>query len=222
MKNLTLLIILVFSILSSSVLAQTPGVTSFSGGSQFSSFYGSALGDVIGYRFTVSSSISVTDLGIWNNDNNGGVDSDHMVGIWDGSGTLLTSGTVTTAGTVVGDWIYAPVTPVTLDPGQTYTAGAMYTVNDNDNYVSSPSSVNSATEVTVVNGVFPLSGDLGFVYPTENSTNLARFGPNFLFGPAIPPAVPTLSEWGLIILTLLLLTAGTLALRYRKRMSPVT
>jgi hypothetical protein len=161
-------------------------VTGFSGGTQFNLYYGGSTGDVVGYRFTVSGALplEVSDLGVWNQDTAAGgpgLTSDHEVGIWDSAQALLTSVTVTPAGTVVGDWTYASVTPVTLNPGETYTIGALYTGTDNDSYISSASSMTTAPEITFLNSVYPAAGSLGFVYPTSDSTSFGRFGPNFLY-----------------------------------------
>lgn len=160
--------------------ASGQAVTSISGGGSFPIYYGGSTGDVIGYRFDVTSSIVVTDLGVWNADADG-LTSDHMIGIWDSTQTLLTSNTAGPADTPVGDWTYAPTANVTLNPGETYTIGALYTSTDGDSYISGPSSITTAPEVNVIGGVFPSAGSLGFVYPTEDTANQGRYGPNFLF-----------------------------------------
>jgi len=159
-------------------------VTGFTGGSQYPLYHGGSTGDVVGYRFTVSNPLEVSDLGVWNQDTaagGAGLTSSHEVGIWDASQALIASVTVTTGGTVVGAWTYASITPVTLSPGQTYTVGALYTGTDNDSYISGASSMTTAPEVTWVQSVYPLAGSLGFSYPGNNSTSFGRFGPNFLF-----------------------------------------
>jgi hypothetical protein len=158
-------------------------ITGFSGGTEYDSYYGSASGDVIGWRFTVSQQIWVSDLGVWNADQTGGLESPHIVGIWDESQTLLDSVTVDNAGTVVGDWMYYTVTPFTLMPGETYTIGALYFSGDDDWYISGASSVASATEVTWLNSVYPAAAEMGFVFPTLDSaaSSGGRFGPNFIF-----------------------------------------
>ena len=123
-------------------------VTGFSGGTEYDSYYGSSAGDVVGWRFTVAVGIEVTDLGVWNADQTGGVESPHEVGIWDGSEALLTSVIVDGTGTVVGDWIYASITPVAINPGETYTIGALYFSGDDDWYISGASSLTTEPDVT--------------------------------------------------------------------------
>lgn len=158
-------------------------ITGFSGGSEYESYYGSLAGDVVGWRFTVSAPIVVTHLGVWNADQTGGAEAAHQVGIWDSSQTLLTSGTVDATGTVAGDWIYTTVAAATLSPGETYTIGALYVSGAGDFYISSASSMTTAPEITFGGAVYPFEGELGFVYPTEDSgpTSYGRFGPNFFF-----------------------------------------
>ncbi|HSN56719.1 MAG TPA: hypothetical protein VLT32_18760, partial [Candidatus Sulfomarinibacteraceae bacterium] len=111
-----------------------------------------------------------------------GLTSTHQVGIWDQAQALVASVTVDPAtGTAIGQWTYGAITPVTLTPGQTYTAGALYTGTDNDNYISGASSLTTDPNVTWVQSVYPAAGSLGFAYPASNSTSNGRFGPNFTF-----------------------------------------
>lgn len=166
--------------------AMGQGITGFVGGGEYPIYYGDSTGDVLGFRFEVTAPLEIAMLGVWNADTSAsgaGLDSTHEVGIWDGSQTLVTSVTVDpTAGTVIGDWTYASVTPVTLTPGQVYTAGALYTATDNDNYISSASSVTTDPNVLFLNAIYPSAGDLGLVYPTMDSAGSnGRFGPNFTF-----------------------------------------
>jgi len=173
------------------ILAMTPlawgqAVTGFTGGSEFDSYYGSVAGDVVGFRFTVTESLYVTDLGVWNADTNAagaGLTIAHDVGIWDAQGVLIAQVLVDpTTGTVVGDWMYESITPIFLDPGILYTIGAIYYTADGDNYVSSASSMTTIPEVVFSNSVYPAAAELGFVYPTSDSASFGRFGPNFIVG----------------------------------------
>jgi hypothetical protein len=160
-------------------------VTGFTGGAQYGIYHGGSTGDVVGFRFTVSAPLEVAQLGVWNADTAtgaAGLTASHEVGIWDASQALLASATVDPAtGTVIGQWTYAAITPVTLMPGQTYTAGTLYTSTDNDSYISGATSLTTDPNVTWVQSVYPAAGSLGFVYPASNSTSNGRFGPNFTF-----------------------------------------
>lgn len=195
-------------------LASAQAIESFTGGNSWAIYYGGSTGDVVGFRFQVNTPVMVTSLGVWNGDNDG-LSSDHMVGIWDGT-TQIISATVTPAGTVNGDFRYVGISPVTLLPGKTYTAGAMYTASDNDQYISTAGTLSVAPELVFLNAVFPSTGDLGFVYPTEDSPgNFGRFGPNMIFTAANPVAVPTLSMVGL--LTLIIGLGGITIINHRRR-----
>ncbi len=203
--------------------ASAQAIQSFTGGSEFVIFYGGSTGDVVGYRFTVATDIGVTDLGVWDGDSvgAGGLDNDHMVGIWDDTMTLIASATVTPASPATGDFRYEAITPVILTTGVTYTAGAMYTATDDDAYISSPT-ITADPDITFVNAVFPSVGSLGFVYPENDSVgNPGRIGPNFIFGPPTiggPPTVeiPTLGAFGLVALLLGLGGAAVAIIRRRK------
>ena len=174
-------------IAGASSVASGQAITGFTGGSQFFSYYTpTTAGDVVGYRFEVTEEITVTDLGVWNADNTGGLTAEHEIGIWDSSENLLAQGRVLLSGQVVGDWTYVSIAPITLVPGETYTAGALYNeggISDGDNYISSATSVQTSAEVVWLNGVYPLVADLGFVFPALDSapTSGGRFGPNFLY-----------------------------------------
>ena len=171
-------------------------ITGFTGGSQYDSYYGDPAGDVVGWRFTVTEQLEITALGVWNNDLTGGIESPHQVGIWDESQTLITSVSVDNTGTVVTDWIYASITPLIVNSGETYTIGALYFAGDNDYYISSASSMTTDPSVTWLNAVYPTGGDLGFVYPGLDSaaSSRGRFGPNFIFD--LTPLERT--SWGAI------------------------
>lgn len=172
--------LILICILGLTAVASGQAVTGFSGGSQYGSYYGDPPGDVVGYRFTVSAPLEVSDLGIWNADSTG-LNAAHQVGIWDASQVLVASASPGPGGTVVGQWTYASITPVTLSPGQTYTIGGLYTATDGDSYISGATSMTTAPEVTWVQSTYPASAGLGFAYPASNSTSAGRFGPNFLF-----------------------------------------
>jgi len=166
------------------VLAQTPGLLSFSGGSTYSSYYGSAPpeGDVIGWEFAVNDNITVTDLGAWNDSISGMLDT-HKVGIWDMNENLLGMVVVDPTDPLVDDFRYHSLaTPLALTAGENYVIGAGgYYSAGNDWYVSSASSASWSPEITFQNSRYPLAIDMGFVFPASISGSIGRFGPNFLF-----------------------------------------
>lgn len=170
-----------FMVLVCASVAWGQAITGFAGGYEYNIYHSGSTGDVIGWRFTVDVQIEISDLGVWNNDNTGCMDTPHPVGLWDGSHTLITYVIVDPTGTVVGDWIYASITPVVINPTETYTIGALYYSDDNDLYISSATSMTTDPNVTFVNSVYPATGSLGFVYPELNTSSFGRFGPNFIF-----------------------------------------
>jgi hypothetical protein len=165
--------------------AMGQAVTGFTGGNQYNVYYTGTTGDTIGFRFEVTAPLEVAMLGVWNEDTaagGAGLTTPHQVGIWDASQALVTSATVDPAtGTVIGGWIYAAVTPVTLSPGQVYTAGVLYTEIDNDSYISSATSMSVDPSVLFIQSVYPTATSLGFAYPAGTSGSFGRFGPNFTF-----------------------------------------
>lgn len=183
-KTLVVAVTLVCLVLCGSAFAQTPVVTGFTGGGgPFGSFYGTLLpsGDTVGYRFTADANIIITDLGIVD-DFDGTLDSSHQVGLWRNSDqVLLASTTVSSADTLFNGFWYASVTDVQLVQGGEYTLGAVYAGDDNDSYISGPSSITTSS-ISGTTGTEPGAGDLGFIYPPVTSGgNLGRIGPNALY-----------------------------------------
>lgn len=116
--------------------------------------WGSPISLVYGHRFTMSSSITATALGLFDKDNDGFTES-HQVGLWNDAGSLLASvtfgpgqaGTVgpgTQSGTPA-DWVmrYLDITDLLLEAGQSYWLAASYSVPMND-AVGLASSVSSS------------------------------------------------------------------------------
>lgn len=171
-----------------SVAVAGPAITSVSGGSAFGGFYGGALDDVVGFRFTADVDMFVTDLGIVNDLADGVLDARHTIGLWRNSDqALLASVTVDSSGTLISNFYYESIGSVMLSAGGQYTLGATYNINDGDSYVSGPSL--GLDGISGTTAVFPAAGDLGFVYPTEESGgNQGRIGPNMIWEPIPAPA----------------------------------
>jgi hypothetical protein len=164
-------------------------ITQHSGGIEFPSFYGSSTADVVGFRFTVVEAIEVIRLGVWNADTSvghSGLSAPHHVGIWDPSQSLVASAVVYPAtATAIGDWSYTAIPSVVLLPGQTYTIGATYSVDDNDSFVWGAGSMATHPAVVWTGSAYPAGGGLGFTYPAMGSTTLGGFGPNFAFNTGV-------------------------------------
>jgi len=177
-------------------------ITGFSGGTQFTSWGGGAIGDTIGWRFTVNQDIIVTDLGIWNADTdatNPGLTADHPVAIWDlNTATMLTSGIAGPGGSAIGEWTYDDTPDIVLLAGTTYVIGAFYIFDDGDNYISTAAGLTTDPDVNFGGAHSPSVSDNGFAFPDDFSGagSIGRFGPNFLFTPVPAPASAVLLGLG--------------------------
>jgi hypothetical protein len=168
----------------SSAYAQTPAL-SFTGNGGLA---GAGSPRTIGYQFTVTNPISVSSLGIWDNNNNG-LSESHMEGIFTAAGTLLASATIPsgTAAALLNGFRYVTIPSLILLPG-TYDIGALYassadlTAVDATGFSTDPniSLVGSrGTSSGFGNPTLPLGHDPG------------NFGSNFLLA-AVPESGATL------------------------------
>lgn len=155
----------------------------------------------LGYELTTGSSgLSVSSLGLW--DQNGdGLAGAHNIGLYNASGGLLGQVTVTagTGSTLVGGFRYADLlAPLTLLPNTTYVLAAAYNSEDVYSYYDSFSPVGSHVSggVTIGFGRYEAGSTLQF--PT--TTTSARYtGPNFLYT-AVPEPTALLPLAGLAML----------------------
>lgn len=178
------------------VLDFTGGAAFFSGGN-----------NTLGWEFNLSTTVSVTDLGVFDEGNNGFIDT-HPVGLWTTGGTLLASTTLASgaSGTPVvsasgfGAFRYNAVAPVVLTPGN-YVLGAQYpTAAGGDAVRSEVSSVALASGFTFVQGRF-ISGT-GFAFPTGTfATSGGHFGPNLRFSAVATSAAPEPASLALLALS---------------------
>jgi hypothetical protein len=171
-------------------------------------------GATIGWEFTVSEPITVTSLGVWDESGDGFAD-DHQVGIWLSSGGApLVSTTVTSANPLTNGFRYQSITPFTLQPG-TYVIGS-YMPTGND-YGTSLASYSTQSPITYTRNLY-LYGS-GFTIPTDEWVGYdgGNFGPNFQFVSA-STAVPTMTEWGMIIFMTLAGFGSAYYLRRQRRL----
>jgi hypothetical protein len=157
-----------------------------------------------GWAFTLSSSVLLTDLGVWDgpNGSNGSVGDgllqSHMVTIWTSTGTqvLGAQGTVPsgTGATLTNGFRYVSIAPVLL-PAGSYTIGAFFPAGGPDRWALDATTVTTAAGVTY-NGS---SAGFGNAFPPSTSDPNSYFGPNFQF--TIPTSVPdSASTWTLLLL----------------------
>jgi len=141
----------------------------------------------LGYSFLVNSPITVTGLGVFD-DNSDGLNVSHDVGLWDASGNLLASTTVA-AGTVAplnGFYRMASISGVSLTAGNIYYVGSVNGI-DNDGWLQDPSSLVAAPEITYLSRQYEFSGG-GLVFPDlVGSGSTGYFGGNFEFGTSTVP-----------------------------------
>ncbi|WP_309712591.1 DUF4082 domain-containing protein [Armatimonas sp.] len=174
-------------------------------------------GFTVGYTFTVgASAISVTDLGFWDQDQDG-LFLSHPITIWNGSGTSLGTATVPSGTGATLDNAYRYVSlggsPIALAAGQTYTIGAFFPnpgfPNPSDN---SPDSI-SGGSITAASGI--ALGAARFnpfnAFPTGDIVGTGQYmAPNFKFTASGGGAAP---EPG----TLALLALGGVAVLAKRR-----
>jgi hypothetical protein len=149
-----------------------------------------------GWAFTISSPVLVTQLGLWDQGNNG-LNASHVVTIWTSTGTLMAQTTIPsgTGATLIDGFRYVSITSILL-PAGSYTIGGFYGRLD-DRFAIHPSTITTASGVTY-NGSRSRSG---FAFPSGNFFGNVNsyFGPNFQFTTAV--ATPDSgSTWVLLLL----------------------
>lgn len=165
----------------------------------------------IGWRFQVNTNIAITSLGVYD-ENSDGLNSSHPVGLYNDAGILLASVTVPsgTAGTLVNNFRYANLgSTLYLTSGQIYRVAALHLIAGGDNYSGcfSPCGDSYPPEISYLGNRF--TGSPVLVFPTGNQANIVAgiHGGNFLFSLTV---VPTLGQWGLIILGLLIISISSI------------
>jgi hypothetical protein len=152
-------------------------------------------GFTLGTAFTVgSSSAKVTSLGAWDNGSDG-LSFAKPVAIWDSGGTMIASATVPagTAGTLVGEFRYTSITPVTLTAGQQYTAGVYYSAADTDSLHDHTGTPTMSSDFTGYVAVFTGSNTVGSISrPTGGATGAEYIGPSFQYAVPEPASIGTM------------------------------
>ncbi len=154
-------LLLVTCVVMTSVPAAAQGnaITSIVGGSPFSGDW------VLGYRFTVNSSVIVDELGILEQSGNLTLDNSQpaSVGLWTASGTLLSEASVPETTPLSGNGYYVPVAPVVLTPGSYVIAINVFATGEP---VLSNASVVMAPELAFEQAVYEFTTTL--VFPTAS------------------------------------------------------
>ena len=165
------------------------------------------IGDTtLGWAFTLSSPVLLTDLGLWD-ENGTGLAESHLVTVWTSTGIQEAQGTIPsgTAGTTpTNGFRYVSVLPVLL-PAGSYTIGAFFRDGGPDRFIVDASTT-TAPGVTY-NGS---RSELGNAFPPGDTVGAtdSYFGPNFQFTTPVstPDSGPT---FGLLCLSLIALLGAT-------------
>lgn len=187
-------------------------IVSTTGGTAFNAF---ALDETVGFTFDVLEDIDVTALG-WNAAG-GSIDSNHRVGIWNTSGTLLASTVVTSASATLGGFGYSALAggPLRLTVGS-YVIGGRDRLFDGDTYLSGFTAVSTSPSIALT-GAARSTLLSGFSYPSVQAQGtLGRVGPNFQFTSVA--GVPEPATWAFMILGFGAI-GGALRSRRRTRVS---
>ena len=179
----------------------------------------------LGFSFyVVSTDILVTSLGYYDGPNSAaanvpgytadGLLNAHAVGIWDGTGALVTSAIVPTSGTTtVGDFQFIPITPVTLLAGGAYTLGGLVTNADangtGDVFFDAQNNlaISAGPDVNIYDGPYSPVDGVNLQEPLQPAQGY--IGGNFQYSIAPEPG------------SLSLLACSGLALAFRRRRASV-
>ncbi len=160
---------------------------------QFSNDGGFANGytGTLGWQFTANQNLTLTQFGIYNAGMP--VTSPHSVGLFDLSGTLLTSGLVgpTSSDTVNGFFDFASTTPYHLWAGHSYIIGELLSADDFFYY--NPSSITTDPGITYVQTQYDPVNSPGLTFPSATDfpgNGYGYFGPNFTVEPMVATVTP--------------------------------
>ncbi len=150
-----------------------------------------------GWQFTVTSPITVTELGYY--DPNGKLKSNHDVGIFASDGSLLLSTTITAGKYTTEDgFAFVAVPSFTLADG-TYVIGGD-SFDSKDPFIFSASSLLPIPEITLgETGLYTFGST--FTLPATNVASATYMGPDFEV--SSPTAVPESSSFSMLVCAVL-------------------
>jgi hypothetical protein len=199
MKTQVRLMILVTSLTAGSLVA-TPVLTFNTAGASS----GNENDQSVGWEFNVLAPITVTGLG-WYDQNADGLQLAHTVGIWNSSGTLLTSALVAQGTTDPLDGLFRTIaiTPLILAPGTGYIVGGQ-NFNANTEQLAFGVTPTTVSSISFVAGQFSNIDGI-FERPT-NPTGVPTccWGPSFSITGVPEPNAAALCGFGLVPLGLVM------------------
>ena len=178
-------------------------------------------GTTIGYSITLTNSVTITGIGVWDSGSNGiGVST--QAGIWDAMGSLLTSAFVDDMSTPVasaeasGRWLFTSIPSLVLGPG-TYFVGNLFIENGllaqlGPAFGGAPLSALTQSGVSVGGSVLTDTFSTGFGAPLSFYTTGLAVGTTLMTEDLQISAAP---EPGSVALVLAGLTA--VGVRYRRK-----
>ena len=180
----------------------------------------------LGWSFSLSTSVSVTQLGVWDGPNQpidaapsiepvgvsggpvtvgDGLLSGELITIWTSTGTFITSATVPAAGgTLDSGFRYVSIAPTLLGAGN-YVIGAYYGANNQDRNAAITNNITTAPQVTYGQGM----AGAGNAFPVGPFAGGGIWGPNFQFVAPTNGVPETGASWALLAISL----GGILGLR---------
>jgi hypothetical protein len=151
---------------------------------------------VHGVQFTVGGQdIEISQLGVYDKDGDG-LTNTHTVGIWDLGGTLLASKSIVGAGgTLIEDWRFLAISPLTLLANTNYRIGGAAD-NSNDGQPSG-GTVLTDSQVTKSGTASYYSGTTGLNFP-ETTNVVNRVVANAFIASAPEPGSVAFLSLGLV------------------------
>jgi hypothetical protein len=131
-----------------------------------------------GVVFTANQNIWVDVLGYFDH---GGITTNHAVGLYNSSGTLIANTTINSSSTTEDNFAVNSITPVELFAGDTYVLEGV--TNTADYYTNQVTGLTTYLPITYDGANYQLiSGNLNFdttVYPTTGGLPVQYFGADF-------------------------------------------
>ncbi|PZN96796.1 MAG: hypothetical protein DCF31_03145 [Alphaproteobacteria bacterium] len=147
----------------------------------------------LGWSFSATAPVTISALGFFDADLDG-LQESHELGLWNSSGTLLSSVTIG-AGTVApltANFRYAAVSPFTLTAGD-YFIGALFTSGLDGVVFPGQGTITTSPLISFGGATFAFGGTLA--NPTLETGGVGYFGANFLVGAAVPEP----ASWTMLI-----------------------